>query len=258
MAGSNEFSRRRAYLAAHLGIALLVAAAFSRTAFNGFIRYDDPAYLLDNKLVQSGLSAANVRWAFEGIHVSNWHPLTWLSHMLDCQLFGLDPAWHHLESVALHAIAAMLLLHFMTTTTRQPGRSFIAAALWAIHPLRVESVAWAAERKDVLSVLFGLACLVAYARTRGRRRRSAMRRCCSSLFSACFPKRRSSPCRRCCCCWIGGLCGESRPGRGRESLSWRSFRSSPCRSLLRLSLWSRRRPAAVSTTCPHRFDFKTS
>ncbi len=149
---------------AFVGIAVLTIAAFGRSIQNDFIRYDDPDYLLNNPHVYTGLSWANVWWAFDGIHVENWHPLAWISHMLDCQLFGLNPAWHHAISLALHVGAALLLLQFLRETTGKLGRSFVAAAIWAVHPLRIESVAWAAERKDVLSVLFGMACLVAYAR----------------------------------------------------------------------------------------------
>jgi protein O-mannosyl-transferase len=149
---------------AYIGVAVLTIAAFARSMQNDFIRYDDPDYLLNNPHVYTGLSWANVWWAFDGIHVENWHPLAWLSHMLDCQLFGLNPAWHHAISLALHVVSAILLLQFLRETTGKLGLSFVAAAIWAVHPLRIESVAWAAERKDVLSVLFGMACLAAYAR----------------------------------------------------------------------------------------------
>ena len=130
---------------------------------NGFIRYDDPHYILENPHVATGLSLSNIRWAFVGTHEANWHPLTWMSHMLDCQLFGLNPGWHHAMSIAMHVTSALLLLRFLSMTTGRLWLSFAATALWAIHPLRVESVVWAAERKDVLSVMLGMATLVAYA-----------------------------------------------------------------------------------------------
>jgi tetratricopeptide (TPR) repeat protein len=141
----------------------LVAWAFLPVLHNGFVNYDDGRYITANPHVQAGLSWANVRWAFESTAASNWHPLTWLSHMLDCQLFGLNPRGHHLTSLLIHAANCLLLFLLLRRLTGATARSFLVAALFGLHPLRVESVAWAAERKDVLSTLFCLLTLHAYA-----------------------------------------------------------------------------------------------
>ncbi len=151
-----------------VALVLLVGAAYGRTAGNGFVDYDDPAYVLENPHVLSGLTLENVGWAFGTGHHANWHPLTWLSHMLDVEVFGLDPTGHHLVSVALHALNAVLLLLALNLLTGAAWRSAAVAALFALHPLHVESVAWIAERKDVLSTLFGMLTLLAYARHRER------------------------------------------------------------------------------------------
>jgi protein O-mannosyl-transferase len=156
-------SRVRLVLAC-AALVLLVAAVYGRVARNAFIDYDDPAYVTDNAHVQAGLTPATAAWAFTtGFH-ANWHPLTWLSHALDCEIFGLDPAGHHLVSAALHALNAMLLLLALYGMTKALWRSAFVAALFAVHPLHVESVAWAAERKDVLSTFFAMLVLLAYAR----------------------------------------------------------------------------------------------
>ena len=121
-----------------------------------FVILDDPEYVTDNPWVREGFSPEGLRWAFASSHAANWHPLTWLSHMLDCQLYGLVPGAHHLTSVALHAINALLLFILLRVTTAGFWSSAAVAALFALHPLRVESVAWVSERKDVLSGLFWL------------------------------------------------------------------------------------------------------
>jgi tetratricopeptide (TPR) repeat protein len=135
---------------------------FFQVATHGFIRFDDNRYLTDNAIVQRGLSWPGLVWAFTTLHASNWHPLTWLSHMLDVQLFGMAPGPMHLVNAAFHAANAGLLFVVLARMTRAPGRSAFVAALFAVHPLHVESVAWIAERKDVLSTLFGLLALLAY------------------------------------------------------------------------------------------------
>jgi tetratricopeptide (TPR) repeat protein len=127
------------------------------------VNFDDPAYVSENGRVLAGLSWDNVKWAFTTGYFGNWHPLTWLSHMLDVQLFGLDPGLHHLHSLLLHTGSVLLLWLALQRMTQAVWCSAFAAALFAVHPLRVESVAWAAERKDVLSVFFGMAALWAYA-----------------------------------------------------------------------------------------------
>jgi tetratricopeptide (TPR) repeat protein len=148
-----------------ISMALIVAtiAVFWQVGNNGFINYDDPGYVFENPHVASGLSQENIRWAFTAIHMSNWHPLTWISHMIDCQFFGLDPRGHHFTSLALHILNTLLLFFFLARTTGAHWRSCCVAALFALHPLHVESVAWVAERKDVLSAFFWMLTIWAYA-----------------------------------------------------------------------------------------------
>jgi Flp pilus assembly protein TadD len=129
-----------------------------------FVNLDDLTYVTANYHVQPGLTKEGLRWAFTGFHVANWHPVTWVSHMLDCQLFGLKPGGHHLMSALLHAANSVLLFLFLKAFTGAPWRCLAVAALFGLHPLRAESVAWISERKDVLSGLFFILTLWAYAR----------------------------------------------------------------------------------------------
>ena len=145
-------------------LALVTLVVFLPVARQGFVNYDDSDYVTENAHVLSGLSWANVLWAFTTGHASNWHPLTWLSHMLDCQLFGLKAGAHHLVSVGFHIANALLLLLLLRRMTGALWPSALVAALFALHPLHVESVAWASERKDVLSGFFFLLTLGAYVR----------------------------------------------------------------------------------------------
>jgi hypothetical protein len=131
---------------------------------NGFVNYDDPAYVTSNWNVQQGLTSRSVKWAFTSTAEANWHPLTWISHMLDVQLFGLRPAGHHAQSVMWHAVNVVLLFLLLSQATGFVGRSAIVAALFAVHPLNVESVAWVAERKTVLCTFFLLLAFAAYER----------------------------------------------------------------------------------------------
>jgi protein O-mannosyl-transferase len=142
----------------------LVAVAFLPAIRNGFVNFDDPDYVTANGVVQSGLTWAGIRWAFQSTTASNWHPVTWLSHMLDSQLYAWRPWGHHLTSVLLHAANTLLLFLVLRRMTGAVWRSAFAAALFGLHPLRVESVAWVAERKDVLSTLFWLLTMGAYGR----------------------------------------------------------------------------------------------
>ena len=146
-----------------LGLFLLVLAAFWPATFNGFTNYDDPDYLTANGALRQGLSWEGIRWAFGSTaETANWHPLTWITHLLDYDLYGLEPRGHHLTSVVLHALNAAVLFLFLAAATGRRWRSLGVALLFAVHPLRVESVAWAAERKDVLSGLFFCLSLWAY------------------------------------------------------------------------------------------------
>ena len=139
-----------------------VVGLFLPATRHDFITYDDPVYVTQNDHVTGGLTWANFRWAFQSVEASNWHPLTWLSHMADCQLYGLQPGGHHLTSVLLHALNAALLFVVLRKMTASTWRSFFVAALFALHPLHVESVAWIAERKDVLSTAFMMLTIWAY------------------------------------------------------------------------------------------------
>ncbi|UCC30735.1 MAG: tetratricopeptide repeat protein [Phycisphaerales bacterium] len=146
---------------------LLVAgtfAVYSQVLGHEFIRLDDRTYVTENPTVLAGLSASGVAWAFTTTHASNWHPLTWLSHMLDCQLFGPHAGWHHFTNLLLHCAAVWLLFVVLNRMTKSIWASAFAAALFGVHPLHVESVAWIAERKDVLSTFFGFLTLLAYVR----------------------------------------------------------------------------------------------
>ncbi|HLG17627.1 MAG TPA: tetratricopeptide repeat protein [Blastocatellia bacterium] len=149
-----------------VGIALVAATfvTYEKTRNHGFVSYDDATYVTGNARVQSGLSLENVAWAFSATEASNWHPLTWISHMLDCQLHGLNAPGHLLTNILLHAASAVLLFLCLHAMTGALWRSGIVAALFALHPLNVESVAWVAERKNVLSMLLMLATLLAYIR----------------------------------------------------------------------------------------------
>jgi tetratricopeptide (TPR) repeat protein len=151
----------------NLAICLLLAVAtlalYSPAIGHPFIfNYDDDVYVTNNAHVKAGLQWQTIRWALTSTEYSNWHPLTWLSHAMDCQLYGLNPSGHHLTNVLLHTLNVVLLFLLLAYATKQTGRSFLVAALFAIHPFNVESVAWIAERKNVLSTFFFLLTIGAY------------------------------------------------------------------------------------------------
>ncbi len=144
---------------------LLAAATFgvySRVLSNGFINFDDNEYITNNQNVQGGFSIENVKWAFTTNTAANWHPVTWLSHMLDCELFGLRAWGHHLVSLLLHIANVLLLFWVLKAMTGAIWRSAFVAAVFALHPLNVESVAWVAERKNVLSTFFWILVMMGY------------------------------------------------------------------------------------------------
>lgn len=147
-----------------LALVLLTVLAYLPVRNNAFINFDDNQYITENAHVKAGLSWDTVTWAFTTYDAANWHPFTWLSHALDCQLFGINPAGPHLISVLLHALNAVLLFLVLQSLTGFTWRSLMVAALFAVHPLNVESVAWAAERKNLLSMLFFLLAIGAYCR----------------------------------------------------------------------------------------------
>jgi len=152
-------------------LALLTIVVFARVAGNDFVNYDDPDYVTANPYVQHGLTWEGIQWAFANLHgtATYWHPLTWISHMLDFQLFGLHPAGHHLTNLGLHTINVLLLFTLLVKLTGAVWRSAFVAAIFAIHPLQVDSVAWITERKNLLSGLFWFLTLLAYLRYVERR-----------------------------------------------------------------------------------------
>ncbi|MGA2033253.1 MAG: hypothetical protein ABSG68_13425, partial [Thermoguttaceae bacterium] len=143
-------------------LALITLAAFWGVWTHEFVYFDDPGYVFENVYVQQGLTWDNVRWAFTTGEQSNWHPLTWLSHMLDITLFGPKAGPHHAVNLVLHTVNVLLLFWWLRWMTGAVWSSGVVAALFAVHPLHVESVAWVAERKDMLSTLIGLLTLLAY------------------------------------------------------------------------------------------------
>ena len=145
-------------------LALITVAVYLPVIELSFVTFDDTYYLTENPKVQAGLTRESVQWAFTRAHAANWHPLTWLSHMLDCQLYGMKPLGHHVTSLLFHTANTLLLFGLLKRLTGAFWRSAFVAALFALHPLHVESVAWVAERKDVLSTFFFLLTLLAYAR----------------------------------------------------------------------------------------------
>ncbi|HEY4046404.1 MAG TPA: tetratricopeptide repeat protein [Acidobacteriaceae bacterium] len=154
----------RLNLLIYLALLLATFAVYAQVRHFDFVNYDDPDYTAGNLHVRQGLTAEGLRWALTSRDAANWFPVTWVSHMLDCQFFGLESAWHHLHNVLLHAQAAILLCIFLERATGIRWRSALVAFLFALHPLHVESVAWVAERKDALSAWFWFLTLWAYVR----------------------------------------------------------------------------------------------
>ena len=145
-------------------LALATVAIYAQTATHGYIAYDDDQYIYENSLVKAGLTASNIAWASTTFFYANWHPLTWISYMLDFSLWGENPGAQHLENVAFHLACAVLLFLLLARMTRRPWRAAMVAAIFAVHPLHVESVAWISERKDVVSTFFEMLTLLLYVR----------------------------------------------------------------------------------------------
>src|SRR2546425_7939600 len=154
-------SDRRTLFLVSLVLVMMTTAAYWRTLHNGFVLYDDKGYVTENPHVQEGITSKTLLWALTTTHAANWHPLTWLSHMVDCRLFGLNPRGHHLTSLLLHLANTVLLFLALSAMTEALWPSAFVAALFALHPLHVESVAWVAERKDVLSAFFWMLAMLA-------------------------------------------------------------------------------------------------
>ena len=159
---TTTFGRSELFIA--FGLVAVTLTVYAQVMSHQFIILDDNRYIRENPIVNRGLTLTGIAWAFTTFHAANWHPLTWLSHMLDCQIFGLNAGGHLLVNALIHASNTLFLFLFLRRVTGAKWRSAIVAALFALHPLHVESVAWAAERKDTLSTFFGLLSLVAYAR----------------------------------------------------------------------------------------------
>jgi protein O-mannosyl-transferase len=161
----SEIARRQSSHAIYIWCLLLGVATFaiySPVIAHPFINYDDRDYVTENQHVQAGLSMQTLAWAFTSTDQANWHPLTWLSHAMDCEIYGLNPHGHHLTSVLIHTTNVLLLFLLLQWATGATGASAMVAALFALHPFNVESVAWIAERKNLLSTFFFLLALAAY------------------------------------------------------------------------------------------------
>ncbi len=147
-----------------VGLAIVTFGIYAQLIGHRFITFDDPTYIQDNPMVNRGVTLAGLAWAFTTFYAGNWHPLTWIAHMIDSQLFGTIAGGHLLVNALIHAANTLLLFWFLFRTTHARWSSALVAALFALHPLHVESVAWASERKDTLSTFFGLLSLIAYVR----------------------------------------------------------------------------------------------
>jgi cytochrome c-type biogenesis protein CcmH/NrfG len=159
-----EFTARNKSLCAGALICMATVLAYGNVIHNDFVSYDDVRYLFENNHVRSGLSVDGILWALTATYDGNWFPLTWISHMADMSMFGPSPLGHHLVSLGLHILNSLLLMWILVRTTGYLWRGAIVAALFALHPLHVESVVWAAERKDVLSTLLFMLTIAAYTR----------------------------------------------------------------------------------------------
>jgi hypothetical protein len=158
-----QVKQKRRALLLGLGIVLITVIAFEQIRHNGFV-YDDLLYITQNSHVAGGINSESAKWAFTTTYAGIWHPVTWLSHLIDCRFFKLNPLWPHLENLLLHIINALLLFWILKGLTGAIWKSTFVAVLFAVHTLRVESVAWAAERKDLLCGLFWMLTIAAYVR----------------------------------------------------------------------------------------------
>jgi protein O-mannosyl-transferase len=164
---SHNIRLKRSDLVILLGLAVMTFGIYAQVIGHQFITLDDPTYIRENPNVNRGVTLAGLAWAFSTFDLANWHPLTWISHMIDCQLFGTNAGRHLLVNTLIHAANTLLIFYFLFRTTHARWPSALVAALFALHPLHVESVAWASERKDTLSTFFGLLSLIAYVRYAG-------------------------------------------------------------------------------------------
>jgi hypothetical protein len=159
-----NFFQANAELIVFLGLTALCLLVYGQLIRYGFINIDDHDYVYLNKSVLGGFNWNSIKWAFTAFHSSNWHPLTWLSHAIDVSLFGVNPGAHHATNILFHLVNSVLAFIVFRKMTGDFWKSAIVAALFAVHPAHVESVAWISERKDVLSTLFWLLTMLAYFR----------------------------------------------------------------------------------------------
>ena len=162
--------RMRSLILTCIALIVIVFALFLQAGEHQFLDYDDGVYITENSHVSSGITGENILWAFTSVYAGNWHPVTWLSHMADVQCYGMNPRGHHLTNVGIHALSTAILFLFLFRLTGARWQSLFVAALFALHPLHVESVAWVAERKDVLSGFFGFLALLFYSEYAVKRR----------------------------------------------------------------------------------------
>jgi len=159
-----EPEKRFAVLLISLVLMVTILIPYLQVGSFDFAGYDDEPYVTENEIVQDGLTGKSIARAFSSTFAGNWHPLTWVSHLIDCHFFGLNPGMHHLTSLMFHMANSLLLLYILMRMTGSLWCSSLVAAFFALHPLHVESVAWIAERKDVLSTFFWMLCSLAYIR----------------------------------------------------------------------------------------------
>jgi tetratricopeptide (TPR) repeat protein len=159
---TTSFRQRQVLFLVSIALITITLIAYEPIRHNDFVSYDDGAYITGNPNVTCGITRESVIWAFTNSHMGNWHPLTFLSHMLDCEIFGLNPAWHHFINILFHILSALLIFWILTATTGTMWPSAFVAAIFAIHPIQVESVAWASERKTVLSGFFWFLTMAVY------------------------------------------------------------------------------------------------
>ena len=153
---------RRLIILFCLLLAVVTLLVFWQIRNNEFINFDDDVYITENRYVKRGFTLEGIIWAFQFNGIGYWQPLTWLAHMLDCQIYGLDPSGHHLTNLILHIVNSIFLFLIFNKITGEIYKSAFLAALFALHPLNVDSVAWAAERKNVLSTFFWMMTLLSY------------------------------------------------------------------------------------------------
>jgi len=159
----NNFKIRRQKLIICLFLVAVTLMVYLQSTNHDFVSYDDVSYVTENPNIKAGITLEGILWAFTSGHAANWHPLTWISHMLDCELYGLNPTGHHWTNIQIHVANTILLFLVLSWMTGALWQSSLVAALFAVHPLHVESVVWVAERKDVLCTLFWILSMWAYA-----------------------------------------------------------------------------------------------